>query len=53
MEAIDPLLLVLSIPMILQWRVLVLNAVGWIGFAVIIIADWRTATSWQRERELR
>ena len=100
MEAIGPLLLVLSIPMMLRWiprnrffgfripstlrhpsvwydanalcgrhlfalgagmvalefilprsiRVPVLQIVGTAGMVVILIADWRTANRWDRER---
>jgi uncharacterized membrane protein len=32
-------------------RIGTLRAIGWIGFATIIVADWRTANRWARERQ--
>lgn len=101
MEAIGPILIVLSIPLMLRWipqnrlfglripatsrnesvwydanarhgrhlvllgllmvalefllplsmRTPVLVATGWFGVVGIVIADWRTANRWRRERE--
>jgi hypothetical protein len=33
-------------------RIATLQAVGVVGFAAIIVADWRTANRWARERGL-
>jgi len=32
-------------------RIGTLGAIASIGFATIIVADWRTANRWQRERK--
>lgn len=101
MEAIGPVLIVLSVPLILRWvprnrfyglripatcanesvwydanavsgrhmlllgvfmvalefvlpsaiRIVTLRAIGIVGMVVILVADWRTANRWRRERE--
>ena len=101
MEAIGPILILLSVPLVLRWiprnrlygfrtastlandsvwydanalsgrhmaalglvmvalefllpaaiRTLVLRTVGIVGLGVIVVADWRTANRWRRERE--
>ena len=33
-------------------RTVVLRTVGIVGLGVIVVADWRTANRWRREREL-
>jgi uncharacterized membrane protein len=32
-------------------RIEVLRVIAWIGFVTMIVADWRTANRWERERQ--
>jgi uncharacterized membrane protein len=51
MLALGLFMVVLEFVLPLSARTLVLRTVGIVGVAVIVVADWRTANRWRRERE--
>jgi len=47
------LMVALEFVLPLTLRRSVLAAIGWVGLPAILIADWRTANRWERERHPR
>jgi hypothetical protein len=51
MLALGLVMVALEFVLPIATRTLALRTVGILGLAVIVVADWRTANRWRRERE--